>query len=339
MIAKKWGIPVCKNTKIYNKTIDILNFYKKTLKNKNKLNLDIDGIVIKVDNKKYQNKLGNTTKFPKWAIAYKFPSEQIKTTIKNIKFQIGRTGIITPIAKLEPVKLSGTIIKKVNLYNFKEINRLKINIGDSVILKKAGNIIPKIIKVIKKNKKNKQEIVNLPNTCPACKKKIEIKINKTIAKCTSGIKCKAQLKAFLKHFVSKQSYNIIGLGNKIIEKLVENKILKSPIDIFNLNINILMKINNIKIKKAKKIIQSINQAKKIKFNRFLYSLNINGLGANGANNIAIKLNSINTFTNSNLENLKSIKNIGIKTAKNILKFISKNKKTIELINKNVHILY
>ncbi|WDI78592.1 NAD-dependent DNA ligase LigA [Candidatus Purcelliella pentastirinorum] len=338
-MAKKWGIPICKHTKIYNKKKDILNFYSKKLKKKNKLGIDVDGIVIKINNKKYQKKLGETTKFPRWAIAYKFPSDETKTKIKNIKFQIGRTGIITPIAQLIPISLSGSIIKNVNLHNIKEIKRLKINIGDSIILKKAGNVIPKIIKVIKKNKNNEKEIINIPNKCPECNCNIKITKNKSIIKCISGLKCKAQLKAYLKYFVSQQSYNIIGLGNKTIDKLIENKIIKSSIDIFNLNINMLLNINNIKIKKAKQIIKSINQAKKIKFSNFLYSLNINGLGKTNAKNIATKLNSIKKFLNVNIKKLLSIKKIGKKIAKNIIKYIYKNKKIIKKLNKKIYIKY
>ncbi|WP_115955981.1 NAD-dependent DNA ligase LigA [Candidatus Purcelliella pentastirinorum] len=339
IMAKKWGIPICKHTKIYNKTKDILNYYSKKLKKKNKLNIDVDGIVIKINNKKYQKKLGETTKFPRWAVAYKFPSDETETKIIKIKFQIGRTGIITPIAQLIPILLSGSIIKNVNLYNIKEIKRLKINIGDSIILKKAGNVIPKIVKVIKKNKINKKEIINIPNKCPGCNNDLKIKNNLSIIKCTSGLKCKAQLKAYLKYFISKQSYNIIGLGNKTIDKLIENKIIKSSIDILNLNINMLTNINNIKIKKAKQIIKSINQAKKIKFSNFLYSLNINGLGKTNAKNIATKLNSVKRFLNVNFKKLISIKKIGKKTAKNIIKYIYKNKKIIKKLNKKIYIIY
>lgn len=333
---KEWGIPISDHITICQNNSEILNFYKKI--KKKHLNFDIDGIVIKVNSLKNQKKIGSTTKAPKWAIAFKFPDKLKTTKINNISFQVGRTGIITPIAHLNPIQISGVTIKNSTLHNINEIKRLKINIGDTVLICRSGGVIPKIIKNIKKNKK-KNKTITFPNKCPVCKSQIQ-KIKKTgLIYCTNVFFCSAQITRKIQHFVSKKAMNIKGIGKKIIKQLFDEKIIQNPFDIYNLNYNSLIKLNGFQIKKTKNLIQSIEKSKNVTLSRFIYSLGIPEIGEVTSNLLAKKYTSIKNLTKANFKSLKQINNIGETIAKKIIFFFKnkKNKKIIYKLQKKINI--
>ncbi|MCR3756470.1 MAG: DNA ligase [Candidatus Westeberhardia cardiocondylae] len=319
-IIKKLGIPICKYTKKCKNIQEVLNYYETIIKKRKLINFDIDGIVIKIDSLMIQKQLGFNNRFPHWAIAYKFSSKKTTTKIKNIKFQVGKSGIITPIANLIPVSINGTIIKHANLYNIRKIKELGIMNGDTVFIKKSGEIIPKITKVIIKKRTKKISKIIFPKKCPACNSKIHIEHTSYIMRCNSGIMCIAQKKEKLKHFVSKHAMNIIGIGNKTINKLVDNNLINIPSDLFLLTKNILINNKILSEKLAENFLFSLQNSKKTTFSRFLYSLNIPYVGKITSTHLSGFYKTIDKLIHANINSLMKVPTIGKTSAMYIYQY-------------------
>ncbi|UAJ65714.1 NAD-dependent DNA ligase LigA [Candidatus Schneideria nysicola] len=330
-----WGIPVHNFRYLSNNIKDILDIYYKACKIRSNLNFNIDGMVIKVDQLKLQKKLGSTIRAPRWAIAYKFQSKEKITDLYDVKFQVGRTGIITPIACFKKIEISGAKIKNASLYNFNEIERLGLMLGDTIIVQRIGDVIPRVISVVLyKRRLNKVKKIILPTHCPLCNSVIEISKNK-IAKCTGGIICIAQKKESIKHFVSYQGMNIQGIGSKIIDKLVDNNLIHFPSDLFKLNHKILCQIDNIGPILSRKIILSIEKSKSTTLDKFLYALGIREVGLTTARNLAKTYGTLENIINADLDSLNNVKDVGEKTAVYIYKFF-KNESNIRFIEECLH---
>ncbi|QJC37981.1 NAD-dependent DNA ligase LigA [Enterobacteriaceae endosymbiont of Donacia marginata] len=336
-----FGIPISKYTKVYYSYDKIINFYKYFKKNRNLLPYNIDGIVIKINNIKKQNILGYTNHAPKWAIAYKFPSQEKLTLLKKIIFQIGRTGVITPIANFNTVNINGVNINFATLYNINEIKRLNLKIGDYIVIQRCGDVIPKVTNVIINKKLLKKRIsISIPKLCPSCNSILKKTLN-NILYCTAGLSCKDQLKAYLKHFISRDVININFIGEKLINKLVDKNLIKNAIDLLNLNSNVLSQIDNLGNKSINKILQSLQDKQKVTFNKFLFSLGIPEMGIVTCYHISLFFKTLEKFLNTNLTELRSIKNIGKKTSLNIFNFINKqnNINIIKNLLKKIKIIY
>lgn len=329
-ILKLWGIPINRYTKICVGIHQIINYYNIIKKIRKTLDFEIDGIVIKVDSILYQNKIGFVAKSPKWAIAYKFPALEEITKIISVDFTIGRTGTVTPIAQIKPVCFLGTIVRFVSLYNFNEINRLNIMINDTVIVKRAGEVIPKISKVIfSKRTKDAKKII-FPKKCKICDSDIISILGKKKWYCSGGIACNAQKKAALIHFASRNALNIQGMGKKIISKLVDKKILITPADFFRLDIKKITCINGIKLKSGKNLINNIKNSKEVKLHCFIYGLGIPQVGLTASINLENYYKTYYNFINSDFNSLLKIKDIGQSTAICIRKFLE-NKNNINFM--------
>lgn len=332
---QKWGIPVNNKITICKNKSEIFNFYEKirTID----LGFDVDGIVIKVDSIKKQKKIGYTAKYPRWAVAFKFPSEEKKTILKNVKFQVGRSGIITPVGYFNPIKINGATIKKSTLHNINEIKRLKIKIGDTIIVKRAGNVIPKIIKTIKKSKKKNQQEILFPKKCPICQSILQKDKKNGTIRCINNLTCSAQIQEKIKHFVSNKGMNIKGIGKNTIKKLFKKNILKTPYDLYNLNHKNLKKIEGIKEKTIKKLTKSIKKSKNTTLSQFIYSLGIPNVGETTSLILSQHYNSIDKLIKTNLISLTKIKTIGNNTAKKIILFFQEknNKNIIKKIEKKI----
>ncbi|BBA84900.1 NAD-dependent DNA ligase LigA [endosymbiont of Pachyrhynchus infernalis] len=314
--------------KKFNNIDSIYKYYLNLKKNRHKLKYSIDGLVVKIDSINLQNKLGLSSKFPNWAVAYKFPSEEAVTYVKNIYFDITKTGTLIPIAEINEVIISGVLIKKIYLNNINKMIKLNINIGDKILIKRSGDVIPTIKNVIEK-KNNK--IINIPENCPSCNSKIE-NIN-NILKCSYSFFCKSQINNKINHFFSKDCNFAKGLGKKTIN--IINKYIKinSPIDLYNLNINNLLLIPNIKFKKANNILNSLEISKNTTLYKFIYSLGINNIGKKTSIKLSLKYNNI-------LKLIKEYKNDYINNKLNInknefnsLNNFMNNKINIDLIYK------
>ncbi|BGI51290.1 MAG: NAD-dependent DNA ligase LigA [Buchnera aphidicola (Ceratovacuna japonica)] len=316
-----FGFCINKYNYVYKQKYKIINFFKKILLIKEKINFDIDGIVIKIDSINIQKKIGNTSKFPKWAIAIKFNTQKLVTKILSINFKIGRTGVITPVARFVPVNFSGVIVKNASLYNKNNIESLKISVGSNVLVKRKGNVIPKIVKVIsKKNDKSFKKIF-FPKFCPSCSSKLVLNRSKKLYMCINRVFCKSQKKKIILHFFSKHGCNIKGIGPRTIEILVNKKIVNNSLDMFNLNEKTLLNIKNFNKKSIIKIVKKLNSFKNIYFYNFLYALGIPEIGISLSKNIAKNFKSIEEFIYFSYNcNFTKIDNIGKKISNNIYSF-------------------
>ncbi|QIQ41126.1 MAG: NAD-dependent DNA ligase LigA [Buchnera aphidicola (Aphis urticata)] len=319
---KNWGLPVNENILICSNHLELLNFYKKFEKNRKSFNFDIDGIVVKLNSLYLQKKLGCNSKSPRWAIAFKFGSKEEMTQLNNIKFEVGRTGVITPVAYFNPVYISGVLIKKASLYNKSEINRLNLHFNDYVIIKRAGDVIPKITNAIKEKRLKNAKKIFFPIYCPVCNSELLLNKEEKVIRCLSGLICDAQKKKLFCHFFSKNALDASGLGPTVIYQLIQKKIVVNLIDFFYLHIEQLKNLSNIGEKKSIKIIKTIMKSKKTTMNRFIYALGIFSVGEVIAQKLSNYFHCTNNFINSNQRELESINGIGKVVSNNIFNYFS-----------------
>ncbi|WP_343189132.1 NAD-dependent DNA ligase LigA [Buchnera aphidicola (Chaitoregma tattakana)] len=334
---KSFGFSINKYNVLHKNKKKILNFFKKSFLMKNKINFETDGIVIKTDSINLQKQLGYNNKFPKWAIAIKFDTENLITKVLKITFEIGRTGILTPVASLNPINFSGVVVKNVSLYNINQMKRLGIKIGSHVLVKRSGNVIPKIVRVINSTKTYFKKNILLPVNCPSCKSKLFLNNCNKLYRCLNRVFCAPQKEKLILHFFSKNALNIRGIGPKIIKKLVFKGIVNSPLDIFSLNKKTLCQIENINEKSANNIINRLNNSKKVYFANFIYALGIPEIGLLLSKNISKHFSSIEELIHSDYVDFLKIKKIGKKNANNLM-FFFKSKNNIKYIKKLSKIL-
>ncbi|MCV2525615.1 MAG: NAD-dependent DNA ligase LigA, partial [Candidatus Lightella neohaematopini] len=318
---KLYRIPINKYINCFSNTNDIIKYYNNMHKKRSLLSFSTDGIVIKINSFALQKKLGITNKIYKWAIAYKFPSYEAITVIKSIIYQVGRTGVITPVAKFNAISIAGANISSASLHNFNKIKKLDIMINDTVIVSRVGDVIPKITKVLLYKRNNNAIKIQIPNKCPVCNSITKFNDNKTKLICIGKLNCSSQFIELIKHFVSKNAINIPGLGNKLIIKLIKNNIILNLVDIFYLREIDLIKINGVNYKLARKIIYEIEQSKRnINLSNFIYSLGINGVGVVTSILLSKFYKNINLLITTDIKSLVKIKGIGLKIARNIYNF-------------------
>jgi len=349
---EKLGFLTDKHWKICKNLGEIFQYYKDVEKMREKFEFWIDGIVIKVNQKKYQDALGFTGKAPRWAIAYKFPAEQGKTRIKDIYVQVGRTGALTPVALMEPVKLAGTTVTHATLHNFDEIKRLGVKIGDYVIVEKAGDIIPKVIRVLDKLRTGQEKTIKEPQLCPVCGSKVERRLigvekrdsstplrsarNDSVALFCTNAKCFAKQLENIRHFVSKDAFDIDGLGEKIVEQLMNEGLVKNPADLFTLTKGDLEPLERFAEKSADNLIEAISKAKIQPLNRFIYGLGIRHVGEETAIRLAKHFTKLENILSANFEELQNVNDIGPRVAEEIFNWFrdKDNLKLIEELREN-----
>ena len=319
---------------------DVQRFYSNAEKLKSKSNYDYDGIVIKVNLLKYQKQLGRTAKHVRWAAAYKFPAEQSTSKVEDIQVQVGRTGALTPVAHLTPVNLAGSIVKRATLHNQDEIKRLDVRIGDTVILQKAGDIIPDIIKVLPKMRTGKEKEFSMPKQCPICKSKIIKKTHEVAVYC-SNRNCYAQNIRKLSHFVSKSTFNIDGLGSKILTQLIREDLVRDGADIFKLTEEDIRPLERFADKSAEKLVESIKRSKGIQLHRLIYALGIRHVGEETAIILTNHFGRLKAIQEAKIEKLIKLEGIDTILAKSIIEYFqnNKNKQFIKkLLKSNIKIL-
>ncbi|MCG7339882.1 NAD-dependent DNA ligase LigA [Staphylococcus sp. ACRSN] len=324
------------------KTIDeVMEYIKKWTAERENLAYDIDGIVIKVNAIDQQEELGFTQKSPRWAIAYKFPAEEVITELKDIELSIGRTGVVTPTAILEPVKVAGTTVSRASLHNEDLIHEKDIRIGDSVVIKKAGDIIPEVIKSVLDRRPDDAQVYHMPTHCPSCNHEL-VRIEGEVALRCINPKCQAQLVEGMIHFVSRQAMNIDGLGTKIIQQLYENEIIRDVADIFYLTKEDLLPLERMGEKKVNNLLEAIENAKANSLEQLLFGLGIRHLGVKASRVIAEKYGSIDKLFEVTEEEFTSIHDIGHKLAQSVVTYLE-NEDIRALINKlkekNVNMIY
>ncbi|NOH99350.1 NAD-dependent DNA ligase LigA [Vibrio sp. 99-70-13A1] len=336
---KSWGLPMCPETKQLSSLNDVKAYYQDIMARRDGLAYEIDGVVIKIDNITAQETLGFVARAPRWAIAYKFPAQEEITLLNDVEFQVGRTGAITPVAKLEPVFVGGVTVSNATLHNADEIERLGVKIGDSVIIRRAGDVIPQIVSVnVERRPDNAQEIV-FPNVCPVCSSSVERVEGEAVARCTGGLVCQAQRKEALKHFVSRKALDVDGLGVKVIEQLVDREMVETPADLFKLSAGLLTVLDRMGPKSAQNVVNALNAAKETTLARFIYSLGIREVGEATAMNLAQHYKSLDAVSSATHDSLLEVSDIGGIVAKHITAFFSQEKKqnvVNELIELGVH---
>ena len=335
-LYKAWGLPTNPLSDVVSNIEECEDYFEKVSNQRQKLPYEIDGVVFKVNDLKDQITLGQVSRAPRWAIARKFPAEVGTTFVKKISFQVGRVGSITPVAEFEPVNIGGVIVSHASIHNFDEIERLDVREGDTVSVKRAGDVIPQIISVdIGKRKKTSTQ-VQPPDSCPSCDGKLIKPDGEAILRCTAGLSCPAQKCESLIHFVSRNALNIDGLGERIIDLLVERGLVSNFADLFKLKKEDILKLDGFRDKSATNLIDSINAAKDTTLARFIYSLGIREVGEATAMNLALNFNNIDAFLVATEDDLLEINDIGPVASKFILEFLSK-KENIKLVNDLLHL--
>ena len=327
---KMWGLPVNPFIKTLKDAQGIIKYHNELEKRRNDIPYDIDGTVFKVNDYHMRNELGSRSRSPRWAIAGKFKAQSATTIIKDIEVQIGRTGALTPVAKLDPVFVSGVTVSNATLHNQDEITRKDIRIGDTVLIERAGDVIPKVIKVIIENRPDNSSKFNLPNECPACENKVYQLEGESILRC-SNTSCIKQVKGRIEHFCSKGAMDIEGLGKKVVNQLVDEGLLKSISSIFSLTKQDLLSLDRFGTKSSENLINAIKESKKISFSKFVYGLGIRNVGEHASRLLEQHYESnINKFRIASNDELEQIEGIGPIVASEIIEFWS-NQSNLDMV--------
>ena len=326
---RQWGLRISPLVEYVNDIEGCLAYYQKMKRQRESLPYDIDGIVYKVNDFLLQERLGNIARAPRWALAHKFPAQEETTIVNEIDVQVGRTGAITPVARLEPVLVGGVMVSNATLHNRAEIERLDIRKGDSVIIRRAGDVIPEVVSVIKSKRKKSARSYRFPDHCPVCNSSIEYGDEGVIAHCTGGLVCMAQVKEGIKHYASRKAMDIDGLGDKIIDQLVDNKIIVDILGLYELSKDQLADLDRLADKSAQNLIDAIESSKQTTLQRFLFGLGIHQVGETTSRVLAENLQTIDNIMDVDKEALQSLPDIGPIVAESmVLFFNNKNNKKI-----------
>ena len=320
MQFKAWGLPVSDKVQIRHGAQEALDYFKQIGDQRMSLDFDIDGVVIKVNSITEQEQLGFVARAPRWATAFKFPAQEEVTKLNKVDFQVGRTGAITPVARLEPVSVAGVIVSNATLHNSDEIIRLGIREGDYVTVRRAGDVIPQIVAVIKDRRPADTKEIIFPTHCPICGSIIVRDEGQAISRCAGGLICQAQRKEALKHFVSRRAMNVEGLGDKIIEQLVDKEYVETPADLYKLTVPILCSLDKVGEKLANNLLGALDKSKNTSLNRFIFALGIPNVGEVTAENLVNQLGNLTAIENASLEQLQSVNDIGAVIAESIIDF-------------------
>lgn len=317
---ESWGLPISAEVKCVTNADGCAKYYDAILARRHELRYEIDGVVLKVDAIKQQQDLGFVSRAPRWAIAWKFPAQEEMTVIHGVDFQVGRTGAITPVARLEPVAVAGVTVSNATLHNADEIARLDIKLGDTVIIRRAGDVIPQVVNVVKDRRPKDAKSIEFPTSCPICGSHVERAEGEAVARCTGGLICAAQSKEALKHFASRKAMDIDGLGDKLVELLVEREWLKSPADLYRLKARELAMLPRMGEKSAEKIVSAIAKSKQTTLPRFLYALGIREVGEATAANLASHFASLDAIQAASQSELENVADVGTVVASHIYQF-------------------
>ncbi len=333
--ARRWGFRIPDTMKLCTAREEITEYIEYWDKNRATLPYETDGIVIKVNSLAQQSRLGNTAKSPRWAVAYKFKAEEAYTRLISVDFQVGRTGSVTPVANLEPVKLAGTTVKRASLHNADQIALLDLHLGDTVSVEKGGEIIPKITGVDKSKRGMLQSAVQFPEYCPECRSKLIRNEGEANHYCPNEEGCPPQIKGKLEHFISRKAMNIDGLGEETIDMLFKSKKAMNAADLYSLTMESLLELDRVKEKTAANIIAAIGNSKETPFEKVLFGLGIRHVGETVARTLAIHFGNIDTLMEADLQSITDIHEIGPRIAESLTNYFSnpKNRELIERLKK------
>lgn len=329
-ILKKYKIPTTQHIKVIKGVEGMMSYYKEINDLRPSLPFDIDGVVYKVNLFKHQDNLGFVSRAPRWAIAHKFPAEEAHTELLGIDVQVGRTGSITPVARLRPVQVAGVTVMNATLHNEDELRRKDIHIGDHVVVRRAGDVVPEVVRVILEKRPQDAKRFEMPNICPSCNSTLVKDKDEAVLRCVNGISCPAQKKQGLMHFVSRKAMNIDGLGEKIIDQLMDSNLLNHPSDLYRLKKEQLLSLERFAEKSADNLIKSIESSKNTSMARFIYALGIRNVGEATANDLANHFGNLNIIKQASLDQLIEVRDIGPTVAESIFKYFNSSESVNEI---------
>ena len=327
---KEWGFQLTEDVELVKGVNGLLNYYQTLTHKRADLSYDIDGLVYKLNDLNLQQKVGSIAKAPRWALAHKFPAEEVESEILAVDFQVGRTGAITPVARLKPVAVGGVIVSNATLHNMDEIKRKDIHVHDRVIVRRAGDVIPEVVKALPQYRQEVSEI-EMPLSCPVCHSVIETADDQTIARCMSGWQCQAQKKERIKHFSSRKAMDIDGLGDKIVEQLVDRELVNWPHDLYHLGLVQLVHLERMGRKSSLNLLDAIDKSKSITLARFIYAIGIKDIGEVSSKTLAKHFKTLDKFKQAQVDELIALNDIGEIMAHNITQFW-KNDSNLKLVD-------
>jgi DNA ligase (NAD+) len=336
---REWGLPVCSEIKLTSGIEGCIEYYRSIEQQRDGLPYDIDGVVYKVNDIGLQQRLGFVARAPRWAIAHKFPAQEEITTIANVDFQVGRTGAITPVARLDPVFVGGVTVSNATLHNMDEVERKDIRVGDKVYIRRAGDVIPEVVRVVPGSRKKKLKKIRLPQECPVCGSDIERIDGEAIARCTGGLVCKAQRTEAIKHFASRKAMDIDGLGDKLVEQLVETGMIGSVVDLYRLELDQVAALERMGEKSAENLISAIDNSRKPPLAKLIYALGIREVGEATARVLAKSFGKFDKIIKASEDALQQIQDIGPVVAQHITHFFAQehNQEVIDELLKEIDV--
>ena len=321
---KKWGIRLNPENKVVKGTKGCLDYYHQIQNKRDQLPYDIDGVVFKVNSIAEQKILGFVSHAPRWAIAHKFPAQEEMTILEDIDIQVGRTGALTPVARLKPVFVGGVTVSNATLHNQDEIERLDIRKGDTIIVRRAGDVIPKVVSVVLSKREGKPRKFKMPEKCPVCGSAVARIEGEAVTFCTGGLYCEAQRKEMIKHFASRKALDIEGLGDKLVEQLVDEDLIHNVADLFTLKLNDVAGLERMAEKSAKNLLESLVKSKQTTLPRFIYSLGIHNVGEATARTLAMHYGSLDKLRNSDSDSLLEVPDVGPIVAQSLITFFEQD---------------
>jgi DNA ligase (NAD+) len=322
---KEWGIRVSPLSRVVSGVDGCQAYYDEIAELRDSLAYEIDGIVLKVNRIDQQQALGYVSRAPRWAIAFKFPAQEVTTVVRGVDFQVGRTGALTPVARLEPVFVGGVTVSNATLHNIDEIERKDVRIGDTVIVRRAGDVIPEVVRVVPERRTGNPRRIRLPKTCPVCGADVVRPEGQAVARCSGGLVCAAQRKEKLRHFASRKAMDIEGLGAKLVEQLVEQgvdgKRVRTPADIYALTAEQLAGLDRMAEKSAENLVAAIERSKTTTLPRFLFALGIPEVGEATAANLARHFGDLDALATAEIEELEAVPDVGPVVASHVHEFL------------------
>ncbi|RYV02793.1 DNA ligase [Shewanella sp. OPT22] len=319
---KSWGLPVSSEVKVCNDVDSVEDYYKNIIDIRDDLAFEIDGVVVKTNSIEQQNQLGFVAKAPRWAIAYKFPAQEEMTLLEGVDFQVGRTGALTPVARLKPIFVGGVTVSNATLHNADEIERLGVKLGDTVIVRRAGDVIPQVAAVVTEKRPDDAINIEFPLTCPICESQVERVEGEAVARCTGGLFCEAQRKEAIKHFASRKAMDIDGMGDKVVEQLIDKELIKTPADLFGLSASAITMLDRMGMKSATNLVNALQAAKQTTLAKFLYSLGIREVGEATAANLASHFKELDNVRKADIDSLIEVEDVGNIVAHHIVRFFA-----------------
>jgi DNA ligase (NAD+) len=315
-----WGFKVCPERQVVAGLEGCLAYYKEMAGRRDALTYDIDGVVYKVDRLDFQQRLGFVSRAPRWAIAHKFPAQEQLTVVRDVEFQVGRTGAVTPVARLEPVFVGGVTVSNATLHNMDELHRKDVRVGDTVIVRRAGDVIPEVVRVLSDRRPGNARRVNVPRKCPVCGSAVVRIVDEVVSRCTGGLYCPAQRAEALKHFVSRRAMDVDGLGAKVIEQLVARDLVKTPADLYSLSAEQLLSLDRMGDKSVAKLLVAIENSKQTTLARFLFALGIREVGEATAIALASHYGRFGAIAEADEDSLQAVPDVGPVVASRVRAF-------------------